>query len=74
MFNTRKANRELGREQAELLRRTLEGRTVRYNGNSKVADELHQRGLVEIDNRGPGWSLEVFSRDAKCIAAGYWTE
>lgn len=74
MFNTKKANRELGKKQAELLRRALEGRTVRYSGNRQLADELSQRGLVTIDNRAPGWSLEVFSRDAKCIAAGYWTE
>ncbi len=74
MFNTRKANRELGKEQAQLLRRVLEGRTVRYSGNRHIADELRQRGLVEIDSRGPGWSLEVFSRDAKCVAAGYWTD
>ncbi len=72
-FNTRKANKELGRDAAMLLNLLMsKDLTSRYGcPNEKI---LVDRGLATIDNKARGWGLEIYSNEKACREAGYYVE
>lgn len=72
-FNTRKANKELGRDATRLLELLMsKDLTSRYGCPSEKV--LVEQGLVTIDNKARGWGLEIFSNEKACREAGYYIE